>query len=305
MMIYLTTLALLATTITANPLSDTVRATTASEYDELRTHALWSSVASCPDQITSWSCLNCRSPNLAGAIPITQLSVDDTGVHGYMALHPPTRTIVIGFRGSKDWSSWQEDLKIHQEPFQDLGPDSAVHAGFKAAFTSIQDEVRAQLSSLIMANRVDGYSVHVVGHSLGAAIALLVGQDLARLAPGTMPQLTMPVRVRSFSSPRVGNKAFVDAVNAISTLDNWRLVNGNDEIPHLPPTWMEYEHTDREFWIKKVGVDSQPGDVVRCRSGLGEDPQCSAQIKFALPSQKTHTFMLGVKLNGGQGGCTA
>ena len=84
--------------------------------------------------------------------------------------------------------------------------------------------------------------IWVTGHSLGGAMASLVAQRLA--IDG------YPVRaVYTYGSPRAGDRKFRDAYR----LPNYRFVNDNDLVPHLPLRWC-YRHVGE---LKLLTADGQ------------------------------------------------
>ena len=100
-----------------------------------------------------------------------------------------------------------------------------MHLGFAHAADAVYPTVRTLLTSLGR-----GLPILVTGHSLGGAMATLVAHRLA--AEG------FPVRaVYTYGSPRPGDRNFRDAYR----VPNYRFVNDNDLVPHLPLRWC-YRH---------------------------------------------------------------
>ena len=100
----------------------------------------------------------------------------------------------------------------------------------------------------------------MVGHSLGAALALLDAVFL----PLHLPSSTS-FKIIGYGMPRVGNQAFADYVDAhITPLASGtglvRITNKEDPIPILPGRFLGYHHASGEIHIEDSGAwDSCPG----------------------------------------------
>jgi predicted lipase len=112
--------------------------------------------------------------------------------------------------------------------------------------------------------------VTVIGHSLGAALALLDGVRLRLLlAPST------DVRVVGYGMPRVGNEDFASFVDAILSGRVERINNKHDPIPVMPGKLLGYRHVSGEIHIQDTG------EWTECP---GEDNPDSRCIVGAVPS---------------------
>jgi hypothetical protein len=108
-----------------------------------------------------------------------------------------------------------------------------VHKGFNNAvfrndlFDRIKDkihEIRREQNGMPM-------RILTTGHSLGGADAVLTAVAL-KLQPDWKDELIESI---SFGCPKTGNWAWRDFVNSIDKLGIWRVVNGLDIVPRLPP----------------------------------------------------------------------
>jgi hypothetical protein len=90
-----------------------------------------------------------------------------------------------------------------------------IHAGFYLAANAVVDRIQAKL---------DGEAYAICGHSLGAAMALLLG---AMLAVAGFP----PVKIGAFAPPRVGGEMFA---NWIKTIPHCAYRYGHDPVPLVP-----------------------------------------------------------------------
>lgn len=111
-----------------------------------------------------------------------------------------------------------------------------------------------------------GANVVTVGHSLGAALALL---DAIYLPLHLSSDTTF--KTVGYGLPRVGNQAFADYVDAQLT-DFTRVNNKKDPVPILPFRLLGFEHPSGEVHIQEGGSwDSCPGQEntdSRCEDGL-------------------------------------
>ena len=70
-----------------------------------------------------------------------------------------------------------------------------------------------------------------------------------------------PEALYTFGSPRVGNKRYVHHVD----LDHHLLVNNNDIVNRVTPTWFGYRHTGEVMYLDSSGVHRQMSPVARAR----------------------------------------
>ena len=104
-------------------------------------------------------------------------------------------------------------------------------------------------------NRHNASSVVVIGHSLGAAIALLDAVYLRLHLPASTG-----VSMVGFGLPRVGNAAFADYVDATLSGNVTHINNKKDPIPILPGKFFGYAHPAGEIHIQASGAwDRCPG----------------------------------------------
>jgi predicted lipase len=106
-------------------------------------------------------------------------------------------------------------------------------------------------------------SVTTVGHSLGAALALLDSVYLLQHLPaGATYQIV------GYGMPRVGNTAFANFVD--QNLKLTHINNKKDFIPVLPPLVLGFVHPSGEVHI------TESGSWVSCSGRDNTDVQCSA-----------------------------
>jgi hypothetical protein len=141
--------------------------------------------------------------------------------HGFVAAQQ--RMVVVAFRGTVSVGNFLTDAEaalVHHGLFPGL-----VHYGFCRAVEAVYPAVRTLLRAYPRE-----MPIWVTGHSLGGAMASLVSHRLGEDG--------FPVRaVYTYGSPRAGDRKFCDAYR----LPNYRFVNDNDLVPHLPLRWC-YRH---------------------------------------------------------------
>jgi pimeloyl-ACP methyl ester carboxylesterase len=146
-----------------------------------------------------------------------------------------------------------------------------VHTGFWTSWQNTRPLVLPHLEALRA--RYPGYALHLVGHSLGGAVAALAGLDLD--ARGWRPSVT------TFGEPRVGNAALRDWIDAVFALAGdprharyRRVTHVDDPVPLLPLEEWGYRAHAGEVYIAKAALQPAPSDIRLC---LGdEDPDCLA-----------------------------
>ncbi|MBU9147385.1 alpha/beta fold hydrolase [Burkholderia multivorans] len=139
--------------------------------------------------------------------------------------------LVVAFPGTDNLDCVAADLDAH--PIDVIGIGQ-VHHGFWKAWGAIAADVLAA---------IDGRPVTLVGHSLGAAIAIMAA---AAMVVGGNP----PTAVYGFEPPRVSTNGSVAAVLAAVPLNLFK--NGNDIVPDLPIDW---QHAGP---IRQIGKPSLP-----------------------------------------------
>jgi len=129
-----------------------------------------------------------------------------------------TNTTTIIIRGTANASNVQSDIDVRLVSDDKLG--IYLHKGFRDASVSVMSSID------------DGYTikdtVHITGHSLGGAIAQIIGMWLHKRGKN--------VQVFSYGSPKVS-----DQVLSGGQPTHWRVVRRSDPIPFTPP-W-PYSHT--------------------------------------------------------------
>ncbi|KAH0452648.1 hypothetical protein IEQ34_019947 [Dendrobium chrysotoxum] len=178
------------------------------------------------------------------------------------------RDIVIVLRGTATALEWAENLRVNLVPHLDAS-QAKVECGFQSLYTtpgasmpSLSSAVTEEIRRLVEFYKNEELSITVTGHSLGAALAILVADELNGAAVETsMP----PIAVYSFGGPRVGNRAFAERVDERGT-KVLRVVNAHDLVTRVP-TWIcgGYEHVGKELRVdSKVSPFLKPDANPAC-----------------------------------------
>ncbi|XP_015078892.1 phospholipase A1-Ibeta2, chloroplastic-like [Solanum pennellii] len=152
------------------------------------------------------------------------------------------RDIVIALRGTATCLEWAEnfrDLLVEQNDNDDDNDEGVVQSKVECGFLSLYktsdhrvpslaESVVNEVQRLIEKYKGEPLSITVTGHSLGAALSLLVADDLSTCVPNAPP-----VAVFSFGGPRVGNRGFADRLND-NNVKVLRIVNNQDVITRVP-----------------------------------------------------------------------
>eukprot|EP00611_Tribonema_gayanum_P026871 TRINITY_DN64_c1_g2_i1.p1 TRINITY_DN64_c1_g2~~TRINITY_DN64_c1_g2_i1.p1 ORF type:complete len:482 (-),score=202.53 TRINITY_DN64_c1_g2_i1:645-2042(-) len=151
------------------------------------------------------------------------------------------------------------------EADETTGPPILVHRGFAYMYNRRCDQgghterdddgetprahVLRMLERLRDDPEVEVGRIMVTGHSLGGALATLCGYDVAQMEWGGGG--AAPAYAVTWASPRVGNDAFRDDMNA-KIRGHVRVANDGDVVPTVPPK-MGYSHTGQH-----LALSSQP-----------------------------------------------
>ncbi|KAG8374657.1 hypothetical protein BUALT_Bualt10G0018800 [Buddleja alternifolia] len=172
------------------------------------------------------------------------------------------RDIVIALRGTATCLEWTENVRDVLVPISEEideksegvnGQQPKVECGFLSLFKtrgaqvpSLAESVVEEVQRLMEKYKGEPLSITITGHSLGAALALLVGDELSACAPDVPP-----VAVFSFGGPRVGNRGFANRLNS-RNVKVLRVVNSQDVITRVPGMFVS-EELDKKLRDTSVG----------------------------------------------------
>lgn len=150
------------------------------------------------------------------------------------------RAIVVAFRGTemKNIQDWMTDF---QASLSSEG-QGKVHKGFQDAL----DHIWEALLVTILQFRTQNQPLFLTGHSLGGALATLAGFRFMK-AKQTVNALY------TYGSPRVGDRDFRSAFNALLLDRTFRFVNDEDCVARLPLKILGYCHVGQKCRFNEDG----------------------------------------------------
>ncbi|KAG6909384.1 hypothetical protein DXG01_000827 [Tephrocybe rancida] len=251
-----------------------------SEISSFRPFTHYASTAYCQASETKdWSCgANCdANPTFQ---PVASGGDGDDVQFWYVGVDPTLNTVVVAHQGTdpKKLMPLLTDAdfflgELDPDLFPGIDSDIKVHDGFRDAHAETAPDVLAAVKTALSQSGLN--DVTIVGHSLGAAIALLNGVYLPLQLPG------VNIKTIGYGMPRVGNQAFADFVDA--NVPVTRVTNQNDLVPILPGRFLGFHHPagekhiqDDESWVACPGQDNKDsrctvGDVKTIFGGSIED----------------------------------
>ncbi|CAL4953204.1 unnamed protein product [Urochloa decumbens] len=160
------------------------------------------------------------------------------------------RDVLVSLRGTVTKAEWAANLMSALEPAhldtRRAHPDVKVESGFLNLYTSssapgnagmgsCRDQLLREVSRLVKsAHPGEDMSVTLAGHSMGSALATLLGYDLAEIGLNRDASgRRVPVTVFSYGGPRVGNAAFKDRCDELG-VKALRVANVRDPVTMLP-----------------------------------------------------------------------
>ncbi|XP_020576325.1 phospholipase A1-Ibeta2, chloroplastic-like [Phalaenopsis equestris] len=188
------------------------------------------------------------------------------------------RDIVVSLRGTATALEWAENFRSGLQPISD-STAAKVSSGFYSLYKtegskipSLSSAVVEEVRRLVEKYKGEELSITITGHSLGAALAQLVADEIS-----SEIEAAPPIAVVSFGGPRVGNRAFAERLEekGVKVL---RIVNANDVVPRvpgvLPRVWDEgYSH---------VGVELKVDNRVSPYLRPDADPACCHDLEAYL-----------------------
>lgn len=118
------------------------------------------------------------------------------------------------------------------------GDPYRLHKGFWGGFIATQ--------LLWNHANVTGYPLMIIGHSLGGALATIAGREVADHFPD--------LAVRTFGSPRAGDRAFTTLYDRLVP-NTIRVVHDEDDIPCLAPSAFGFEHVSGLLHLMNDGKE--------------------------------------------------
>ncbi|XP_074315892.1 phospholipase A1-Ibeta2, chloroplastic-like [Silene latifolia] len=199
------------------------------------------------------------------------------------------RDIVIALRGTSTCLEWAENMRESLVPMYDKissenssldSQQAKVECGFNSLFRtkgehvqSLAESVLHEIKRLMELYKGETLSISVTGHSLGAALSLLVGNEIS-----TCVTNAPPVAVFSFGSPRVGNRPFANLIKS-NNVKVLRIVNNQDVITRVPGMFFN-EETERTLKNNNVQwVDTMAWAYAHVGTELRVDTKMSPYLR--------------------------
>ncbi|CAM0956187.1 unnamed protein product [Alopecurus aequalis] len=211
------------------------------------------------------------------------------------------RDIAIVLRGTATCPEWAENLRTGLVPVSDDDDMSVqqqapkVAKGFLSLYKtagdhvpSLSDAIVEEVRRLVEVYKGEELSITVVGHSLGASLALLAADELsACLAADAESACTAPdghrpppIAVVSFGGPKTGNRAFSDRLQSERGVNVLRVVNAGDVVTRVPglttPTTIVEGYTHAGG--AELRLDSRDSPCLRADAG----PACCHDLEAYL-----------------------
>jgi triacylglycerol lipase len=161
-----------------------------------------------------------NSPNPS---KVAKAMMGESGIFGLMGKNPATKTAFVAFRGTQTFEDWVADFDVLFEPYKYVANGGQVHVGFQSIYAAVHDSVAAGIGAAV--SGCD--DLVVTGHSLGGALAVIAGPDLAKNLP-LVPELI------TFAGPAAGLSDFARFFD-LAVPSCYRVVNFWDVVPRLPP----------------------------------------------------------------------
>lgn len=151
-----------------------------------------------------------------------------------------TTYVAFVLRGTEGFGEWFQDFDMIQTDFCPGSSETSVgkvHAGWNLYYSQLQYYPASGIGAAstlqdIFENLDATVVVTVTGHSLGAALATLLAVDIS-------VNQNSSVDLYTFASPVVGDPDFAayfnNLANATNAVTNYRVANGWDIIPNMPP----------------------------------------------------------------------
>jgi len=169
--------------------------------------------------------------------------------------NPTRKRLTIVFRGTDGFLDCLYDLFIIQ---RNIGDGVKVHRGFYNQL--FNGGVYAKLKMIVehQLQQHPDWSVHITGHSLGAALSTISSYLFAKDFPNTQFHVT------TFASPKVGNYKFQQDYQSIQNLNCYRICYNRDCVTAFPTMW--YHHVGHNLWFDKKKKEWHYYDQCNCKN---------------------------------------
>ena len=146
------------------------------------------------------------------------------------------------FRGTQDLLDWWTNMNV---TWAELQGGVRVHSGFVEAYYTIREPLFAAVLRLLKGKP---RPVYVAGHSLGGALAVMATAELANHDEAEVRDSI--AACYTFGCPKAGDRSFDQYVK----VPLYRITNGVDLVPAVPPIFSGYKHVGDTRYFGKPGV---------------------------------------------------
>jgi hypothetical protein len=262
-------------------------------YDPaLAMDALYYTIPGYCDEATlpTWSCESCRRrPKVQNVTVAHHDASDSRGIVGYDVA---AETIFVSFRGSSNFLNDLEDLDFSHMRFPADCGGCWVHQGFYLSYLAMRAVILTAVQGLVTAYP-SVRRILVAGHSLGAAQSVFAFHDVVH---NVSAESSVEKVSYNFGQPRAGGVEFAlyMATTGLRGHSHFRITHDGDNVPHLPPRWLSYQHFPREVWYKRNVTPS--GYRVCNGTATEEDPTCADSVNVLRQNLTDHLYYLGVHM---------
>ena len=160
----------------------------------------------------------------------------ESSIFGLVAWNDAAKTAIVAFRGTLTMVDWVDDLDAMPVEYLAIPGSGFVHMGFQMVF----EHVRHSVGQLFAGGCRGAQRILVTGHSLGGAVAVLAGFEIAKTG-AVVPELY------TFAGPRASAPDFAGHFDTLIPIC-YRVVNFMDVVPQvpLPPV---YKHVGQEVLV--------------------------------------------------------
>lgn len=164
--------------------------------------------------------------------------------------------IIFVFKGSTSTSDYLSNAAYVMNETQKTGIPGKVHSGFYGTLNSGWPALKAALLSAAET----GKTIIFTGHSLGGACSQLAAMKADKLGIEI-------AQIYNFAAPRAGNQAYADAFEERFGGRFYRVNNGLDITPHVPPS-ATAEQAAKDAILDLIGDSDDPGPILEAISSI-------------------------------------
>lgn len=182
----------------------------------------------------------------------TMYTIRDAATDTRVSIHDFGDALVIAFAGTDSTKNILTDLRVTDRAFPACAlQKTRVHAGFLKAWNAVRDQVFDVVKGKT--------KVTCTGHSLGGALAMLAGLDIA-----CSLENIKDISVITFGAPAVGDELFVDSFSQKITR-SVRVVNPLDPVPRGLTS--QFTHVKGLYFVPSTKIN--PHDMSSYQKAVG------------------------------------